>query len=197
MIVLLRFIGVMNAAVWFGATVLFAIGVTPATYSADMQHLLNAIGVAGEQSFLSYSDIFHKVYWERFISLQIWCGGVALVHQVAEWLYLGRRLQRITFYLLLALLSLALFNGLVVQPNLKRLHEVEFAYELSPQGRPKVLKTPSSDSERLKAGRSFRIWYLVGTRLNWLSLLGLGALAWRVANPVESAHFLPTSKFRS
>lgn len=201
MIVLLRFIGVLNAAVWFGATVFFLLGVTPASYSADLKLLLKG-------NFDCYSTIIDVFNWERFIPLQIWCGSVALLHQLAEWLYLGRRFQRLTTWLVLGLLGAVLIDGFWLQPRLQALHQVKYSYRKTAQGYEAV--TSYTNEQRVKATVSLQRWERVGRVLslglhpgklslgaNWPALVALALLLWRIANPADMPRFAPPSKFRS
>jgi hypothetical protein len=199
--VLLRFVGVMNMAVWLGAALFFFFGVTPATYSPDMKLLLT------ERSHVMYAGIIDHIYWERLFMFEIWCGAIALAHQCAEWLYLGRRL-RLTFWLVAGLLGLTLIDGIVLQPHIERLQAVKFAYQKTAagyQGQPAF-----TAQQREKAARSLEFWRKMGrigafgldsekisTTMNWLALSCLTVLAWRVVNTSESFRFVPASKFRS
>ena len=49
--------------------------------------------------------------FERYFVLHYCCGGLALLHQLAEWVYLGKAMQRFTFGLLMAILSISLLGG--------------------------------------------------------------------------------------
>jgi hypothetical protein len=199
--VLLRFIGVMNVAVWFGAALFYFFGVTPATYSADMKYLLT------ERTYTVYSGVIDDIYWQRLFTFEVWCGAIALAHQCAEWLYLGRRL-RLTFWLVVGLLSLSLIDGLVLHPHIQHLREVKFAYQKTAHG----LQGQNAYTlpQREKAAKSLEFYKKVGRigtfvldsekfsmTMNWLALSCLAVLAWRVANPNENVRFAPSSKFRS
>lgn len=190
----------MNVAVWFGAAVFFFFGVTPATYSSDMKLLLT------ERSFPTYSGIIDHIYWHRLFMFEIWCGAIALAHQCAEWLYMGRRL-RLTFWLILGLFSASMIDGIWLQPHIQRLREVKYAYQETPQG---FQMQPVSPQQREKATKALAFWGKIGRfatfgldsqkislTMNWLALSCLAVLAWRVVNPTESFRFVPASKFRS
>ena len=46
---------------------------------------------------------------------------------LAEWVYLGRALQRVTAGLLVALFLLGLIGGLVLQPKMRELHLIKYS----------------------------------------------------------------------
>ena len=199
--VLLRFIGLMNAAVWFGAAVFFYLGIGPATFSPEMRHVLT------DPAYGKYSGILDQLYWERILGFQIWCAVIALVHQLAEWLYMGRRLQRLTLYLVFALLLLGLVDGFWLQPRLHRLHQIAYSYQLTSAG---LESHVYPQEERARAVRSLELWQKVGRfgalglspsrfslTINWFGLLALMYLTWRIANPGDVPRFVPSTKFRS
>ncbi len=193
----------MNAAVWFGAAVLFLLGVTPASFSTDMEQV-GQIGRNGP----GFMGIIDQVYWERFLALQIWCAAIALLHQIAEWLYLGRPLQRFTSWLVLGLLTFTLLDGFWLQPQLQRLHQTYYGYRKTSQGYQ--ASNAYSSEQRSLAGKTLQFWQQVGRfatfglrtgkislTLNFLVLGCLGLLVWRLANPVDTPRFIPATKFRS
>src|SRR5436190_8946410 len=106
-IAFLRFIGIVNAAVWFGAALFFSFGIAPAFFTPEMKRLFGDF----------YCGLIAQAVLERYFVLHYCCGALALVHQLAEWVYLGKALQRFTFGLLLAILTLSLTGGLWFQPK--------------------------------------------------------------------------------
>ena len=101
MIGFLRFVGVANAAMWFGASIFFTFSVGPAFFSDKMIGLLTR----------PYAGAAAQIVIERYFLFHELCGAVALVHLVAEWLYMGKPLQRLTLWLLLGILALGLVGG--------------------------------------------------------------------------------------
>lgn len=87
----------LNAAVWCGSSIFLVIGL-PALFSPELKRLLTAAGVG----FAAESVV------ARYFVLQYWCGGIALAHLLAEWLYCGRPLWRLNLGLLVVILSLGL-----------------------------------------------------------------------------------------
>src|SRR4051812_38386924 len=132
-----------------------------------------------------YSGLVAQAVVERYFVLHYCCGAVALMHQLAEWVYLGKALQRLTFGLLLGILSFSLMGGLWLQPKLKELHRLEYA-------KPEQI----SVADRAEAKKSFRAWHGVAQTMNLLMLAGLAAFAWRLSTPPNGTRFV-TGKFRS
>jgi hypothetical protein len=102
----LRFIGLINAAIWLGGTVFFVLFAEPVS------------PVAG-----TYFH-FHLV-----------CAVIALLQLVAEWLYLGRPGRKVSFGLLVGLLVLGLIGDYVVLPKLKAFHAVRYQANAQPAAR--------------------------------------------------------------
>src|SRR5687768_17897311 len=124
----------MNAAVWFGGSLFMMVGVAPAVFTPEMKKL-------GEwwTGFIA----FHL--FDRYFALQYWCGGIAIAHVFAEWVYLGKPLYRLSLGLVLGVFCLGLAGGLVVQPRLKQLHGIKYAAK--------------EDAQRTAAARSLQIWH--------------------------------------
>jgi len=173
-IAFLRFIGILNAAVWFGAAIFFTFGIAPVFFTSQVRHLLGDI----------YAGLVLQAVIERYFVLHYLCGAIALIHQLAEWVYLGKALQRMTFGLLLAILAFSLAGGLWLQPKLKDLHRIKYGGDRY------------SAIQREEAARAFRSWHAVSQSINLLMLVGLAAFAWRVSTPPNGPRFV-TGKLRS
>ena len=184
MILFLRFVGVLNAAVWLGAAVFFT-AAAPALFTPQAKNLL------GE----AQAGIAAMMILQRYFSLQYWCGSIAIVHQLAEWVYLGRSLQRWTVGVLAAVYLLALLGGLWLQPRLQHLHEVKYGYR---KVNGQYLRDSTQPGQqRDEAAAAFRRWHGVSMVFNLIVMGGLAFFTWRVANPVDVPRFIPASKFRS
>ena len=181
MILLLRFIGVSNAAIWFGAAVFFTFAVAPTFFTMEMKQLLGG-GLSGE----IYSGLVAQMVLERYFMLHYCCGGIALVHLLAEWVYLGKALRRLMLWLVLGIFGFSLLGGLWVQPKLKHLHQIK-------HGRPEFF-TPA---QKASATHGFRVWHGVAQAMNLLILGGLLIYYWRTVHPNDGPRFVTTTKFRS
>ena len=174
----LRFVGLINAAVWFGAAVFFTLGIGAAPFSPEMKELL------GPKTSPYFPGAIAQIYIGRYFHFQLVCGVVALLHLLAEWLYLGRRPRKFSLSLLLSLVVAGLLGGYWLQPKMKTLHRIKYG-----------LNTPPA--ERETADRSFRAWHGISQGINLVVLAGLAVYLWRVANPEDPARFVSTTKFRS
>ena len=167
----------MNAAVWFGAAIFFTFGIGAAPFSPEMKELL------GPKNSPYFSGAIAQILIARYFRLQLACGAVALLHLLAEWIYLGRAPQKLCFGLLIALVAAGLVGGYWLQPKLKELHKIKYG-----------VKTPAAQREA--ADHSFRAWHGLSQGIILLMLAGLAVYLWRVANPADTARFVSTAKFR-
>lgn len=182
-IALLRFLGLLNAAVWFGAAFFFLFVVDPAVNgSTAMKELL------GPKSFPYFSGAISQVIATRFFSLFLICAILAMLHTGAEWLYFGKYPRRVWLTLIFGLFLGGLVQVYGIQPRLKGLLLVQY----SPNSRPEL---------REPAGRSSRAWHALSTGINLALLGGVGIYLWRVANPPDEMRFVPagslSGKFHS
>jgi hypothetical protein len=168
---LLRFVGILNAAVWCGSAIFLTIGL-PAVFSPELKKLLTAPGVG----FAAEAVV------ARFFLLQYWCGAIALAHLVAEWIYCGRRVRRFNLALVLGLLALALAGGLWAQPKMRALHEVKYFGKTAEQ--------------QEQAGKAFALWHGAAESVNLLVIGGLIIYLWRVSGPSENPRFSGFNKIR-
>lgn len=184
MILVLRFIGVLNAAVWLGAAVFFTLAVGPAFFSPGVQ----AVPV---HKF--YVGVIAELVLGRYFYLQQVCGVIAVVHLVAEWFYLGRAIQRFNVVLLAGLLLIGFAGGLWIQPKLARLHLVKYGMN------EKFQPAPAPAPERIAAAKSFGRWHGVSMFINLVALGGLVVYFWRVTHPSDHLRFLKATSgpFRS
>lgn len=185
MIVILRLIGVFNAAIWLGAAVFFTFGIAPTFFTDEVKHLLGT----------TQSGITAILVLERYFALHYWCGAIALAHQLAEWVYLGKQLQRLAWALLLGILCIGFAGGLVIQPKLQKLHQIKYGYARTPQGF--VRSDTATPARKAAADKSFKLWHGVSQALNLLALGGLAVYFWRVTHPGDAPRFVSATKFRS
>jgi hypothetical protein len=179
-IVVLRFLGAMNAAAWFGAAVLYTLAVAPAFVSPEMKRLLN-----GDL----YSGAAAQIVTENYWRIYYWCGAIGVVHQLAEWVYLSRPLKRLVTYLLVMLFGIGLVCGLFIQPRLETAYKGKFS-------RP---ATGSLSPDQAADAKSFDLLRRTTQILNLLALAGLTVFTWQTIH-VQTANgtrFTPSGKFRS
>jgi Domain of unknown function (DUF4149) len=173
----LRFIGIINAAIWLGGTVFFALFAEPAFFSPDMHALLEA------KNFPYFSGAIAQIVAERYYHFHLICAVIAFLQLLAEWLYLGRPGRKVSFSLLAGLLVLGLFGDHWLQPKLKTLHRTRFLVSAQP-------------AEREAAARSFGAWQMVDHLLELCVIGGLIVYVWRAANPSDTLRFVSSVKFR-
>jgi hypothetical protein len=173
----LRFVGLMNAAIWLGAAVFYSLAAGPAAVSPDMEQLL------GAKNFPYFSGAFAQIVLARYFIFLGASGAIALAHLVAEWLYMGRPARRVSTILLGGLLALVLIGGVWIEPQLNRLHSRRYAANAAPV-------------EQAAAARAYRFWQAGLAAINVLMMAGLVFYVWRIANPSDAPRFISSVKFR-
>jgi len=174
----LRFLGVFNAAVWFGAVVFYLFGVSVLLNSDEVRTLFGA----DHYDFFSRASLL--IIQDRFYTIQWICAAVALIHLWTERWYLGRRTKRRWDGLILGALILSLWGDNYLVSRLSRLHNGQHA-------------RGASSELREASAKSFRNWQRIATLVHLYLLFGAGACLWRAANPESGPRFLSTSKLRS
>ncbi len=176
MIGLLRFVGILNAAVWFGSAIFFTFGAGFVPFSQDMRNLL------GPSNYPFFSGAIAQLFIASYFRFQLGCAIVAALHLMAEWLYLGKYPQKLQMGLLIGLASAAFIGGYWLQPRLKALHATKYGENT----RPNI---------REAANRAFKAWHGVSQVVNIMAIGGLGVYLWRAANPSDPARFVSAVKF--
>jgi hypothetical protein len=171
----LRFVGLINAAAWFGAALFLVLGVDPATASSEMLDLL------GAKNFPYFSIAINQVITARYLHWYIFFSFVALLHMGADWLYLGKYPSRARLGLVAALVLAGLVQNYWLQPNLRSWQRLRYA------------QTPRSQA----AERNFVYGERASKALNLLVLAGLAVYVWRVGCPSDPTRFVSAAKFRS
>jgi hypothetical protein len=161
----------LNAAVWCGSAIFMVIGL-PALFSPELKRLLTPAGVG----FAAESIV------ARYFVLQYWCGGIALAHLVAEWLYCGRALWRLNLGLLVVVLSLGLAGGIWVQPKMRALHATQYFGGTSEQ--------------QTQAAKTFAAWHTASELANLLVIGCLVCYLWQVCRDQDPPRFVNFSKIR-
>lgn len=178
MIGFLRFIGILNAAIWFGGAVFFTFGVGRASFSPEMKELL------GPNNYPYFSGAIAQILIARYFDLQAICSIVACFHLLGEWLYFGRPPEKRRFLLVIGLSVAAFAGGFWLQPKMRALHAVKY----NQNNKPEV---------REAANRSFRAWHGVSMTVNLALVIGVGVYLWRVAHPSDPMRFVTSIKFHS
>ena len=174
MIGLLRFVGLINAALWFATALLTVLAVEPAATSADM------FGLLSQRNFPYFSVAIGHVIISRFVHVYLVCSLVALLHLSAEWLYLGKYPHRVWLGLVIFLGLIGLGENYWLLPRLKASHYVR----------------SGSQGKNQMADRSYRYGHMLYESINLLAIGGLSIYLWRVAHPPDPARFVSASKFR-
>lgn len=146
----LRFLGLLNAAIWLGSGVFFTAIVGPAFFSREMAQLLSKADAGGAAQILIL----------RYFWLHVACGLIGLAHLTAERLQSKHPWPRTQTIILLVLLSLGLVGATWLQPHMKALHTIMY----SP-------KTPPSEAEATR--HRFGAWHGASQAIN---LIVLGCL---------------------
>lgn len=173
MLIFLRCLGITNAAVWFGAAVFFTGAVAPAFYSPEL------LGILGP----AFSGGTAQVLWERYFSLQCWCGGIALARLILERLYTGQLLRHWPIYLVIGLFGWGLVSEFRLQPKLTRLHVETYGMRSTPQ-------------QRERAKKSYRTWRAVVKGMNGIIIVGLFVHLMEVTASGAPARLIGSAKFR-
>lgn len=171
----------MNAAVWLGTAIFLTFGADPACFSPDMKA---ALGVGVGDSY--YADAIAQVIMKRYYHIALACGVVALLHLLAEWLYLGRPGRKFSLILLLGLFGWTLIGSNAVQPA-----RAGALTRLSPQH-----YSATQAADRQAAAKSLHALRTVVRIFNFLVICGLVVYTWRVANPSDNLRFVRPVQFR-
>jgi hypothetical protein len=166
MIGFLRWLGVLNAAVWFGSAFAFTFVAAPAVFSADTENLL------GPKYYHYLAGKIAGFIIHRAFNLQLICGTLALLHLLLERIYFGKPPGGLRLGLLIGLLVLTLFGGFIAEPKIQSLHETRYS--------PKA-----TQAERNSARETFSTWHGVAQGVNVLVLLGLAIYTGRVGQRPE------------
>jgi hypothetical protein len=165
----LRYIGIVNAALWLGADVFLIVGL-PAIFATTAQ-FKTEMGPGGNY----YVGLAAQRIFARFFILQYCCCGVGLAHLALEWLYSNKPLWQRNLAILAVLGGLALAGGLVMQPKLADLHHHMY-YDTKPV---------AQDAAR----RAFKAWHGAAECVNLVTIGGLLVYLWRVSRSAGHARF--------
>ena len=172
MIAFLRWLGLLNAAIWFGGSIFFSFVAGPAFFSEEMTKLLTQ----------PYAGAAAQVVLARYFYLHYVCGAIAIFHLGAEWLYSGKAVPGKLMLALFIVIGLSLLAGLWFQPTLKKLHVLKY-------------KAPQVE-ERQKAEASFKVLHGISQAGNLIVMVGLLYYFVQSARSSNGSRFVPSQKFR-
>ena len=134
-------------------------------------------------NFPFYSVAIEQIIMARYFIFLYLAAAIALLHLLAEWLYMGRPTRKFSLVLLAGLLALVLIGGVWVEPRLKKLHATRYAANMQPD-------------QREAAAKSFRLWQVGSQVIDLAMIAGLVVYVWRIANPSDAPRFISSIKFR-
>ncbi len=155
MLRVLRFVGLLIAAVWLGGCVFFTLAGAPAIFQPGLRRLFHEY----------YIGIIAQFLQERYFVFQVICGSLALAHAVIEWLLRRHEPWPSPPWLLAGLLALGLAGFFGFYPRLKALYEARYV-------------APTA-AQQAAARASFRQWHGAAQGLNLLLVAGLVWHLWR------------------
>ena len=167
----LRFVGIVNAAIWFGGGLIFTLIILPGVFSQDVHTLFGE-----EEKYKYYAGGVAMVLFGRFFVLQYICGVIALLHLFAEKLYLGRAISALSLAIVVGALFISLIGGGVVQPHLRDFRQTMYSLK-------------ASADEKAFATHSFGVWHGLSEAANLFMLAGLLAHLMRVSRPEEPGRY--------
>jgi hypothetical protein len=174
---LLRFVGLLNAAVWLGA------GVFCSTVLLVAMNSREAVALVGAAYAEQVAGGLTQIIVKRWFHLQIFCAVVAGLHAAGERLYLGRVLRRFWAGLLGLLFLIGFLGSVWLGPKLVNLQRAQFVPALSAEA-------------RVAAQRRFDTWHAVFQVVNVAVIAGVGLHLWRLGNPQDEALFVMPTNFR-
>lgn len=180
MISYLRIAALLNAAVWLGATALYALFIAGAFGSPEMTALLGPLHAGGASELVT----------GRFVLLVWICAAIAVLLVLAEWLYTGRPPERWAAWLLCGVLAVQAVDALALQPRAERL--LRQAY-LGPN---RTVQRQAWTPAQISAANGLRWSRNASRTLQTLSAVALGLLVWHMAQGVNATRFTPRVRMR-
>jgi hypothetical protein len=152
---LIRFVGIVNASVWFGAVVFFTIAAGPAFFSAEMASFLPR----------PHAGRAAEVLISRLANVQIWCAVIALLHLLVEYLFSGRRADQLTLGALAAMLVINLTARFWLLPRMHQLQVIRYSDGATP-------------ADKAAAISQFGLWHGLSSFGNLVVIAWLGYYLW-------------------
>lgn len=166
----LRFVRLLNAAIWCGSSVFLLVGL-PGLFSGRVISVLSR----------PYAGFAAEAVFGRYFILYYVCGAVALLCLGADWVYSGKE-SSFDFGLVSALAAVGLLGGLVLQPRLHDWHYFKYWGKTA--------------EVQAHAAKLFAVWHGISQGVNLLVIIGLILYLWRTARPSETPRFVAFNKIR-
>ena len=184
----LRYLGLLNAAVWVGGSVFFSFLAGPVFFTPEVKSITPP----------PYNGIVAQIMLGRYFSLHLLCGALAIVHLLLEWLYGGGAFPRRAVAVIGVLLGLALIGGKFIGSKLTVWHQQQYQFELkSENGGPPMIKPKTYPQEvRQDAKRKFGTWHGVSQSVNLAMLILLAWRFWKLSRPasIQAQTFVQTKR---
>jgi hypothetical protein len=171
MLRVLRFVGLLIAAVWLGGCVFFTVAAAPAIFQPALKRIFHEY----------YVGLIAQFMQERYFSFQVVCGALALAHAVLERFFRRHEPWRSPVWLLIGLLALGLAGRYWFVPRLEGLQEIRYR--------------ASVPAQQAAARASFRQWHGLSQVLNLLVVAGLTWHLWRRSVADPEARLQPARPF--
>ena len=171
MFAILRFVGLLNAAVWLGGAVFFSFVAAPAIFQPAMYRLFHPY----------YVGTVAQLMQERYFLFHLACGGIALLHTLGHWLLRRRESQRVVLSLLAAICVLNLAGTFLLVPKMKSLFQ--------------IVHTAPTKLQRDQAKATFNGWHGVAQSFNLVIMGGLIFYVWRMAAPTPENRYAKSNPF--
>jgi hypothetical protein len=170
----IRFIGVLNAAIWLGAAVFFTLAARPAFLSGEMLSFLPR----------PHASRAAVVMLDRYFVVQQVCAGVALAHLLLEYVQSGRSMGGWVLGMLGGLLGVGVAGGLWLAPALHDLQRVCFSAAAG------AVQKAEAAGELTALNVGFEV-------ANGLVVLGLLYYLWRLSHPVNGPRYASLGEVKS
>jgi hypothetical protein len=153
----LKFIGITNAGIWLGVIVYHICVVGPVFGSDEMVRLLRSPHAIA-------SSLLEE---KRFYLTLITCNFIAIIHLIAEWLYMGRAMVSSTVTTLALLLLSGILSAGAIQPYRSQMHLTAYVSE--------------EEVQKRNATKDYQLWSGIQGVLNIAMLSGVGFYFFRVS----------------
>ena len=172
----MRFIGLLNAAVWLGSMVLFTAIIGPAIFGPEVRQLV------GRADWMP--GAIAQILVINYMVLQQWCAGIALVHLIFDWLYTGKFQAKASMIIILLCLGISFAGTELLAPQMKQLHVMKY----SPQATP---------AQKEVAARNFKILHATSQITNLLAFCGVLFYYWRLSIGPQGGRSSAGARYRS